>query len=116
MTDTDYATLSAIAPTVAQPDEYIEYGTPWDVQLEIDGLATGHAAEAAEVIAETKALFADVRDAHPEWEGQTVAVAYIYDTPGAYASGDARPRAWPTSGWSRRPSSTSWPATSSGSW
>ena len=93
MTDTDYATLSAIAPTVAQPDEYIEYGTPWDVQLEIDGLATGHAAEAAEVIAETKALFADVRDAHPEWEGQTVAVAYIYDTPGAYASGDARPRA-----------------------
>ena len=41
MTDTDYATLSAIAPTVAQPDDYIEYGTPWDVQLEIDGLATG---------------------------------------------------------------------------
>jgi iron complex transport system substrate-binding protein len=93
MTDSDYATLSEIAPTIAQPADYIEYGTPWDVQLEINGLATGHSAEAAQAIAETKALFEDVRSAHPEWEGQSAAVAFIFDTPGAYASGDNRPQA-----------------------
>src|SRR5262249_30188090 len=92
MTDTDYATLSAIAPTVAQPRDYVEYGTPWDVMLEIDARAIGRSAEAAAAIADTKALFADVREAHPEWEGQTATVAYIYDTPGAYASQDPRAR------------------------
>lgn len=93
MTESDYATLSAIAPTVAQSDDYIEYGVPWDVSLEIAGRATGRSEEAAAVIAETEAMFDDVRAAHPDWEGKTVAVAYVYETPGAYASGDARPLA-----------------------
>jgi ABC-type Fe3+-hydroxamate transport system substrate-binding protein len=29
MTETDYATLSDIAPTLAQPGDFIDYGTPW---------------------------------------------------------------------------------------
>ena len=36
MTDTDYATLSKIAPTLAQPGDYIDYGTPWDVTTRAD--------------------------------------------------------------------------------
>jgi iron complex transport system substrate-binding protein len=91
MTDSDYATLAAIAPTVAQPAEYPDYATPWDVMLEIDARATGYSAEAAALIADTKAKLAAVAAAHPEWAGQTAAVAFVFqDQPGAYASGDAR--------------------------
>ena len=41
MTEADYATLSAIAPTLAQPGEYIDYGMPWDVTTELIGKAVG---------------------------------------------------------------------------
>ena len=46
MTAEQYEILSAIAPTVAQPGEYIDFGTPWDVSLEITGRAVGRSAEA----------------------------------------------------------------------
>ncbi|HWL44261.1 MAG TPA: iron-siderophore ABC transporter substrate-binding protein [Ilumatobacter sp.] len=93
MTDTDYATLSQIAPTIAQPGDYVDYGTPWDVALAIAGRATGHSAEATQAIADAKAKFAAVRDAHPEWEGQNAGVTYIYENlPGGYSSEDVRPR------------------------
>ena len=41
MTDADYDTLSQIAPTLAQPGDYIDYGMPWDVATELIGAATG---------------------------------------------------------------------------
>ncbi len=91
MTDSDYATLAAIAPTFAQPADYPDYATPWDVMLEIDARATGYSTEAAAVIVDTKAKLDAVAAAHPEWAGQTAAVAFVFqDQPGAYASGDAR--------------------------
>lgn len=94
MTDADYATLSAIAPTVAQPGDYIDYGTPWDVSLEITGRAVGRAEAAAQVIAETEQRFADARAAHPEFEGATAAVTFYFEQqPGAYNSQDIRSRA-----------------------
>ena len=94
MTDTDYATLSAIAPTVAQPADYIDYGTPWDVSLEIAGRAVGRSAEAAQVIADTKQLFTDAIAEHPEFEGATAAVTFFFEEqPGAYGSEDIRSRA-----------------------
>ena len=93
MTDADYATLSAIAPTIAQPGEYVDYGVPWDVALTIDARAIGRSAEAAQVIAETKALFAAVREEHPEWAGLTAGVTYLYESqPGGYSSQDPRAR------------------------
>jgi iron complex transport system substrate-binding protein len=94
MTDADYATLSAIAPTVAQPADYVDYGTPWDVSLEMAGRATGHVAEAEQVIADTNQLFADARAAHPEFTGATAAVTFFFEEqPGAYNSEDIRSRA-----------------------
>jgi iron complex transport system substrate-binding protein len=94
MTDTDYETLSAIAPTIAQPDEFIDYGTPWDLSLEITGRALGRSAEAEQVIADTEQLFADARAAHPEFEGASAAVTFFFEEqPGAYASEDVRSRA-----------------------
>jgi iron complex transport system substrate-binding protein len=94
MTDTDYATLAAIAPTVAQPDEYVDYGTPWGVTIEMLGQATGYAGVAAEVIDRTNQMFAEVRAEHPEFTGATAAVAFYFEElPGAYASQDIRARA-----------------------
>lgn len=91
MTDTDYATLSAIAPTVAQPGEYPDYATPWRAQLEITGRALGRSDAAAQVLADTEQLFADARAAHPEFEGATASVAFAFEElPGAYSSSDIR--------------------------
>jgi iron complex transport system substrate-binding protein len=94
MTDADYATLSAIAPTVAQPGEYIDYGAPWDVALEITGRAVGRSAEAEQVVAETKQLYADALAEHPEFDGAAAAVTFFFEEqPGAYGSEDVRSRA-----------------------
>jgi iron complex transport system substrate-binding protein len=94
MTDEQYEILSAIAPTVAQPGEYIDYGTPWDVALEITGRAVGRSAEAEQVIADTKQLFADAIAEHPEFAGASAAVTFFFqEQPGAYGSEDIRSRA-----------------------
>lgn len=91
MTDTDYATLSAIAPTIAQPGEFPDWGTPWRESLTIAGRATGHSARAAEVIAEVEAMYAAVREEHPEFAGATAAVTFEFQgNPGAYTSHDPR--------------------------
>ena len=91
MTDTEYETLSQIAPTIAQPGDFIDYGTPWDAAMQEIGDALGKSAEATAIIDDTKALFDAARAAHPEFEGATAGVAFLYeDKPGAYASGDSR--------------------------
>lgn len=93
MTEEQYEILSAIAPTVAQPGEYIDYGTPWDVALEITGRAVGRSAEATQVIADTKQLFADAIAEHPEFAGASAAVTFFFEEqPGAYGSQDIRSR------------------------
>jgi iron complex transport system substrate-binding protein len=43
---TSYDRLSQIAPTVARPKEYVDYGTPWDFQLELAGKALGRSERA----------------------------------------------------------------------
>jgi iron complex transport system substrate-binding protein len=94
MTEEDYSTLSAIAPTLAQPEGYIDYGTPWDVALELTGRAVGKSAEAEQVIADTKQLFTDAIADHPEFAGASAAVTFFFeDQPGAYGSEDGRSRA-----------------------
>jgi iron complex transport system substrate-binding protein len=94
MSDADFRTLSAIAPTIAQPEEYIDYGTPWDVALTMTGKALGLSAEADAVIAATKQLFADARAANPAFEGATASVTFYFEEqPGTYASEDVRSRA-----------------------
>jgi len=94
MTESDYATLAGIAPTIAQSAEYIEYGVPWDVGTLTVGRAVGRAAEAEALVTEVQDRIASIAAAHPEWAGQEVAVGYVLsDTEiGAYASGDPRPQ------------------------
>lgn len=77
ITSREYELLSQIAPTVAQTDEYIDFGVPWQVQTRTVGRALGREQQAEDLVAEVEAQFAAVRTAHPEWEGQTVAVAVL---------------------------------------
>jgi iron complex transport system substrate-binding protein len=93
MTERDYKTLSKIAPTVAQPDEFVDGGVPWQEQTRIDGEALGRSEIAEEVIGETEAEFEKVREEHPEWEGKTALLAVIDgNTLYGYSSQDPRQR------------------------
>lgn len=89
----EYETLSQIAPTIAQSDEYINFGMPWQAVMQMIGDAVGQSEQAAAIIADTEALFADARINNPQFEGKTVAVAYYYgDTYGFYTAQDSRGR------------------------
>ncbi len=93
MTESDYKTLTGIAPTIAQSDEYIEYGVPWQEGTRVIGQAVGKAAAADALVADVEAQIAAVAAAHPEWAGQEAAVGFVLSESqiGAYASGDPRP-------------------------
>ena len=71
----EYDLLSAIAPVVVQPEGYLDFGTPWQIQTLQTGKAFGQQAEAEAMIAEVEAEIAAARVAHPEFEGLTVAVS-----------------------------------------
>lgn len=75
LTQQDYDTLSRIAPTVAQPSEYIDYGVPWsDLTLTV-GRAVGQAERAQELVDQVRAQFAAARDAHPQFAGASAMFA-----------------------------------------
>jgi iron complex transport system substrate-binding protein len=91
ITEDQYTQLSQIAPTIAQSGEFPEYGMPLNEELALIGAAVGKSPEAEQVTAEIDAAFAEVREAHPDWEGQTGIVAFHYDgNPGVYHSSDNR--------------------------
>lgn len=93
ITQKEYKTLSAIAPTVPQTDEFVDYGTPWQVATTTIGKALGQAELAEELVGEVEGQFDAVREAHPEWGGQSVVIAtYGADDLGVFASQDLRSR------------------------
>jgi iron complex transport system substrate-binding protein len=94
LAQSDYDALSAIAPTVVQPAEYVDFGTPWQVQTMVAGTALGQAARAAEIVAEVEAQIEAARAAHPEFEGLSLALSgpsYEGEYP-FHASDDTRTR------------------------
>ena len=93
MTEAEFDLLSQIAPVVAQPAEYLDYGTPWQEQTMILGRVTDRVAAAEAAVASVEEKLAAAPQAHPEWEGKTAAVAFLVDgNPGAYNSQDPRSR------------------------
>ncbi|KAA9008138.1 ABC transporter substrate-binding protein [Histidinibacterium aquaticum] len=93
ITADEYERLSLIAPVVAVPEGVGDYALPWDERARLTGRAVGREAEAEEKIAEVEAELEAVAEAHPEWQGKTVAVAYVRSgEPGAYTSSDVRPQ------------------------
>jgi iron complex transport system substrate-binding protein len=77
-----YETLSGIAPTVAQPEAFVDYGVPWQEQARITGQVLGLADEAEQLVADTEAEVAAVREEHPELDGATLTAAT--DAEGVY--------------------------------
>ena len=92
LTADDYDLLSAIAPTVAQPAAYADYGIPWDEQTRTIGHVLGREAEADALVADVEQRIADARAAHPDFAGATGVVAGPQaDTVSVYAE-DSRGR------------------------
>ncbi len=76
ITAEEYDVLSAIAPTVAYPDQ--PWATPWRDVIATTGTALGRSAQADEVLAGIDDAVAEQAAAHPEFQGVTV--AQVWDT------------------------------------
>ena len=92
VTEEDYALLSQIAPTVVQPEGYVDYGIPWQELTRTVGKAVGKAEEAEALIAGVDERFAQVRTEHPQFEGATSIVATPYEGIWVYGEQDVRGR------------------------
>lgn len=88
----DYDTLSKIAPVVAQPRGQVDWGSSWQDEITITGQAVGKAAEAERLKTAAERQLADAAAAHPEFKGQTAAVATPYQGIYVYGPQDARSR------------------------
>ena len=86
-----YDALSAIAPTISQPEGTDPYVVSFDQQLDQVAQALGRTDEAQEIKDQVQRAFDDAAAAHPEFDGTEVAVAaYTSEGFGAYVRGDSR--------------------------
>ncbi|MEM9464856.1 MAG: iron-siderophore ABC transporter substrate-binding protein [Actinomycetota bacterium] len=91
LTREQYDLLSELAPTVAQHADYADYRAPWQERTRLIGSIFDKADEAEALIRGVEDRFAEVRAAHPEFEGLSAAVAFAFNgQPGVYASSDVR--------------------------
>lgn len=88
----EYDLLTQIAPTVAQPAAYVDYGIPWQELTVTVGKAVGKAAEAAALVTDVEAQFVQLQSAHPEFSGATSIVATPYQGIWVYGEQDVRGR------------------------
>ena len=94
MSQSMYDTLSQIAPTVAQSGDFADFAMPWQEQTIMIGRALGREQQAQSLIDGVEERFAEIRQAHPEFEGATGTVAFVNEdgTMGAYSPDDVRGR------------------------
>jgi iron complex transport system substrate-binding protein len=92
LTQKDYDTLSKIAPTIAQPPGQVDWGSSWQDEILTVGRAVGKPEEAEKLRDEAQALLDKAAAEHPEFEGQTAAVATPYQGIWVYGPQDARSR------------------------
>ncbi|HWD02366.1 MAG TPA: iron-siderophore ABC transporter substrate-binding protein [Amycolatopsis sp.] len=92
LTQEQYTTLSKIAPTIAQPKQYSDYGIPWQEETETVGKAVGKAKEADALVKGVEDQFAKAKAAHPEFAGKTALMATQYEGYFVYGTEDPRTR------------------------
>lgn len=92
LTQDDYNTLRRIAPTVAQPKGYADFGIPWQQLTRTVGKAVGKAAEADRLVDRVDAQLAGIRSTHPQFSGASGVVATTYQGYFVYGTDDPRSR------------------------
>jgi len=92
ITQEQYDLLTQIAPTVAQPADWVDYGVPWQELTRIVGKAVGKAAEAEALVAQVEDRFVQLRNEHPEFVGASAAAAMAWQGIYVYGAQDARSR------------------------
>jgi iron complex transport system substrate-binding protein len=92
MTKKEYATLSKIAPVVAQPKGEVDYGSSWQEETLITGKAVGKPKRAQKLVDKTEGLIAAAAAEHPEFKGQTAANITDYQGIFVYGPQDVRTR------------------------
>lgn len=92
LTEEQYDLLAQIAPTVAQPANYVDYGIPWQELTRTVGQVVGQAERADKLVAHVEARFEQVRAEHPEFVGATSVVATPYQGIWIYGPEDVRGR------------------------
>jgi len=92
VTQEEYDLLMQIAPTVAQPGDYVDYGIPWQELTLTVGKAVGQADTAAALVADVEAQFVQLQAEHPEFSGATSIVATPWQGIWVYGEQDVRGR------------------------
>lgn len=81
LTEPEYETLSEIAPTVAQPSAYADYGAPWQEITRIVGRALGQAQRAEALVPDIEKRFEQAR---PQFDGATAILAAALEEGSVY--------------------------------
>lgn len=84
ITEEEYGTLSQIAPTLAQPGEYPNFGVPWQVQTRLIGRALGREEQAEQAIEDVESMIEQTREEHAAFRGATIAMASPAEGEGQY--------------------------------
>jgi iron-siderophore transport system substrate-binding protein len=92
ISEEQYEQLSVLAPTVASPEGYDDFGVPWDEQTKMVGQAVGRPAAADDLVADVEDAVATARDEHPEFDGASAMMATPYEGTYVYGPEDVRGR------------------------
>jgi iron complex transport system substrate-binding protein len=88
----DYARLSEIAPTIAQPKDGADWSVSWDVQATMVGQALGRPRQMTALIEDAKKKVAEAAAANPEFARATGAAVSAYEGIWVYGAEDPRSR------------------------
>lgn len=92
ISENEYELLSQIAPTVAQPGEYVDWGIPWQEITLTVGKVLGELDQAEALITAIEERFAQVQTEHPQFVGAEALVATTYNGIWVYGPEDVRGR------------------------
>lgn len=73
LTQAQYDDYTRIAPTIAAPAGFADYGVPWQDATTLTGQAVGKTAEAEKLVTDLEARISQTRQQYPRLQGKTIA-------------------------------------------